>query len=266
ECCNGVLHNRDLAKTCCDNEYKRKASPSDVCCGGRFYTRTTNYQCCHGNYRLVQPGRVCCQDNRGAIHVGDGNACCDGQPYNNNTKYCVCGVVYNDNIRKCCGGQVVSLAQTCCGGTESGRVYTEDSGKKCCGNNYVPVSSLCCQSGTGSWKIYNYTSVKQREDSHHVCCGMNRISAGLSCCNDRGFNSSLQVCADEEGCGNGTVCNKASLSTAKCNRCDFRNSLHCGYTQGYYTPIHPPLPPKIAPRSRKWCRVMPHYVITMIKT
>ena len=71
---------------------------------------------------------------------------------------------------------------------------------------------------------------------------MNRISAGLSCCNDRGFNSSLQVCADVKGCGNGTVCDKASLSTAKCNRCDFRNSLHCGYTQGYYTP-NPPTPP-----------------------
>ncbi len=71
---------------------------------------------------------------------------------------------------------------------------------------------------------------------------MNRISAGLDCCNDRGFNSSLQVCADKDGCGNGTVCDKADKSTAVCNRCDFRNTLYCSKTKGYYTP-NPTTPP-----------------------
>ena len=148
-----MLHDRDIAKTCCGNRYLRKQSPTDVCCGGRFYTRTTNYQCCYSNYQLVQAGQVCCQDNRDTIHVGDGNTCCDGIPYYNNTKYCVCGALYNDNSRKCCGGQVVSQVQVCCGDTVSGRVYSEDSQKKCCGNNYVPLSSLCCQSNTGDWKV-----------------------------------------------------------------------------------------------------------------
>lgn len=69
---------------------------------------------------------------------------------------------------------------------------------------------------------------------------MNRISTGLSCCNDRGYNSSIEVCADRDGCGNGTVCNKALQNTAKCDRCDFRNT--CGKTEGYYTP-NPPTPP-----------------------
>ncbi len=149
-----MLYDEDRTKTCCDDKYLRKQSTSDVCCGGHFYPKITNYQCCHGKYKLVQPGQVCCQDNHGAIYVGDGNTCCDGRPYNNNTKYCVCGALYDDNTRKCCGGQVVAVAQKCCGGPESGRVYLhDDPGKKCCGNNYVPVSSLCCQSDTGYWKV-----------------------------------------------------------------------------------------------------------------
>lgn len=48
---------------------------------------------------------------------------------------------------------MVALVQKCCGGPESGVVYTEDRGKKCCGNHHVPMSSLCCQSNTGSWKV-----------------------------------------------------------------------------------------------------------------
>ena len=95
--------------------------------------------------------------------------------------------------------------------------------------------------------------MKQRQDSGHVCCGINRISAGLDCCNDRGFNSSLQVCADEDSCGNGTVCDKADRSTAKCNRCDFPNTLHCGKTEGYYTP-NPPTP------STRVCSAFVHLI------
>ena len=72
---------------------------------------------------------------------------------------------------------------------------------------------------------------------------MNRISAGFSCCNDQGFNTTTQVCADKEECGNGTVCEKASRNTASCNRCDFNVlTSHCGSTKGYYTST-PPIPP-----------------------
>ena len=148
-----MLYDRDLTKTCCDDKYVERSSTSDVCCGGRFYSERTDYQCCHGDYKRVLPGQVCCQDNSGAIYVDDGNACCNGRPYNNNSKYCVCGALYNDNTRKCCGGQVVSVIQTCCGGPESGRVYNENPGNKCCGNHYVPESSLCCHSNTGYWKV-----------------------------------------------------------------------------------------------------------------
>ena len=70
---------------------------------------------------------------------------------------------------------------------------------------------------------------------------MNRISPGLSCCNNRGYNSSTEICADSEGCGNATVCDQASLNTAKCDRCDFDNNKYCGKTKGYYTP-NPPSP------------------------
>ncbi|XP_028396319.1 LOW QUALITY PROTEIN: usherin-like [Dendronephthya gigantea] len=244
-CCQGVLYDKEPGKMCCDDKYVKKQSSSDVCCGGRFYAQTTDYQCCHGSYKLVKSGQVCCQDNRGSIRVGDGNACCDGEPYFNNTKYCVCGTLFNDNTRKCCGGKIVALVQKCCGGPDSGVVYTEDRGKKCCGNHYVPMSSLCCQSNTGSWKIYNYTSVRQRQDSGDVCCGMNRISTGLSCCNDQGFNASTQVCADKEECGNGTVCDKTSRNTASCNRCNFNVlTSHCGLTKGYYTSTPPTPPPQ----------------------
>ena len=69
---------------------------------------------------------------------------------------------------------------------------------------------------------------------------MNRISTGLSCCNNRGYNSSIEVCADRDGCGNGTVCDNTFRNTAKCDRCDSSNT--CGKTEGYYTP-KPPTPP-----------------------
>lgn len=93
------------------------------------------------------------------------------------------------------------------------------------------------------FQIYNYSSVKHRNNSRHVCCGMNRIFAGQSCCNGRGFNSSLQVCADMGGCGNGTVCYKTSQNTARCDRCDFSHDSYCAYTKGYYTPE--PTPPAL---------------------
>lgn len=97
-------------------------------------------------------------------------------------------------------------------------------------------------------KVYNYSSVAERDSSGDQCCETNRINADLSCCNGRGYNASFEVCADKAtvqktGCGTGTTCLKSFQSTAMCNRCDFnQNTLYCGYVDGYYNPVSPTPP------------------------
>ncbi|XP_048585709.1 usherin isoform X2 [Nematostella vectensis] len=243
-CCDGVLHDKDARKSCCDSAYLVKNSANDVCCGNQFYVNRPDYKCCYGNYLRVPSGSVCCQGNGGVV-VGFGDTCCSDTPYFvNNSKVCVCGSLYDPlPARKCCGGRVVASAQVCCGDAAKGNAYDVTSGKECCGLDYVTRDhTLCCEGALGAYKVYNYSSAADKAARSDQCCKTNRVAIGLSCCNDRGYNASYQVCADKSsssqtGCGNGAICNSSQALTARCNRCDFdSSSLNCGFVKGYYAP------------------------------
>ena len=56
-------------------------------------------------------------------------------------------------MRQCCGGKIVSIAQTCCGGINTGIAHNFDPSKRCCGTSYVPTNSLCCVNVIGQFQV-----------------------------------------------------------------------------------------------------------------
>lgn len=240
-CCGNKLYAKDARKTCCEQNYGIKNDVTDVCCGGQFFPYQSSYQCCYGYYRQVTKGHVCCTGDNGVV-VGVGNSCCGDVPYDTNgSKTCLCGGLYDKfpMVRKCCGGKIVSIAETCCGNSARGKAYTLDPSKSCCGTYYVPSSSsLCCKNDIGMVKVYNYTQSSLKQN--HKCCDTSRILNTQQCCTTTGYDNSTSVCADRSsltvnGCGDGKVCSLAQKATSYCNRCDFDVSKHvCGYVAGYY--------------------------------
>eukprot|EP00794_Sanderia_malayensis_P020024 gene20024-21985_t len=244
KCCNGTLHALDARKTCCGTSYLRKNSNNDVCCGGRFHVNQAGYQCCYGHYTRVSAGQVCCNGQNGVV-VGIGNACCGDVPYpTSGNKICICSALYtkrNPEIRKCCGGKVVSIAQRCCGNDTIGVAHDTDSTKSCCGTSYVDTNStLCCQNSMGQFQVHTHSNAEQK--SGMKCCGTNQIMNTMNCCNNQSYDNSTQVCSDRStfnqfNCGTGITCPTTQASRAYCNRCNFDTSTTiCGSVLGYFDP------------------------------
>lgn len=58
------------------------------------------------------------------------------------------------NLRQCCGNKVISITETCCGGSNDAIAHAYDVNKMCCGNAYVAKdTSMCCVDHVNRFKV-----------------------------------------------------------------------------------------------------------------
>ena len=64
------------------------------------------------------------------------------------------GALYDGYMRACCGGQMVSSSEQCCGNSTHGVAYTKEGVRSCCGTRYMETAtSVCCKSDAGNYKV-----------------------------------------------------------------------------------------------------------------
>ncbi|KAG5265428.1 hypothetical protein AALO_G00242380, partial [Alosa alosa] len=151
-CCGETVYTRDSWLQCCGERYVpvRNASES-VCCGDQLFQTQPQHQCCGRYYVRVPPGEVCCPNpEQMRVSVGLGDACCGGNPFSWAAGQLCCGGSLHDGYQaQCCGAQVVSQGQACCGDAQTGTAYTPVPGMSCCGELYINSSETLCCGGAG---------------------------------------------------------------------------------------------------------------------
>ncbi|XP_076156222.1 usherin [Alosa pseudoharengus] len=245
-CCGETVYTRDSWLQCCGERYVpvRNASES-VCCGDQLFQTQPQHQCCGRYYVRVPPGEVCCPNpEQMRVSVGLGDACCGGNPFSWAAGQLCCGGSLHDGYQaQCCGAQVVSQGQACCGDGQTGTAYTPVPGMSCCGELYINSSETLCCGGAGlEFRAHHLDN----DTVTWKCCGSEVIRKEEECCNGVGYDPKKYFCSDrassdihmQEQCRPSTLCPLSSVSGAYCGLCDFNPTLDvCTRVPGVPEPL-----------------------------
>jgi len=189
-CCNGVVGS-SADSVCCGNSIV--SSVADVnattaCCelssGGQAEYDVELQVCCGG--ALSDVSEVATQCCGGALTEGD--ACCDGVPYDSSASVC-CGGVVQEGDSCCAGVGFSSLTEVCCDDALA------DGDGCCAGEPYNSAFQICCGDS-----IYDLTS------------NINKPS----CCVDLIFDAAVSTCCGATVHDNPVVDGVTSSTTRCC--------------------------------------------------
>ncbi|KAM3930149.1 usherin [Leptodactylus fuscus] len=241
-CCRDVLHDRKDGYECCEQDCIVSVdNASQICCAGQVHVVKPDHHCCGGYYVKLHNGEVCCYDKtQNRVSIGDGDSCCEDNPYSTAGPQICCGGSLHDGFaQRCCGGRIIPPDFICCGDEQEGSLYRRSLGMSCCGQDYVKESeTTCCPGPNGQFKAH----LKLNNGIPLKCCETEQITEEEECCKGIGYNPVTHVCSDKPStesfitglsCGPSVLCPISLADTAYCGQCHFNaTSDSCFLTTG----------------------------------